>query len=88
MRDIKFRALREDNNEMIYGCCGYGFTQKIEYIAPKIYFATRDFGELDTNGNSIIEDEIAIGGYCWEYDDEDNLVIKQNIKTKKSVGNN
>jgi len=62
-REIKFRALRRDNSKMIYGCCGYGFSQKIEYIMPSMYFATRDFGEVDEKGNPIIEDEIALGGF-------------------------
>lgn len=63
MRTIKFRGQRLDNNEWVYGCIGYGFNQSIQYIMPKMYFATRDFGEVDENDNMIIEDEIAIGGF-------------------------
>lgn len=63
MRTIKFRGQRLDNNEWVYGCIGYGFNQSIQYIMPKMYFATRDFGEVDENGEMIIEDEIAIGGF-------------------------
>ena len=63
MRTIKFRGQRLDNGEWVYGCIGYGFNQSIQYIMPKMYFATRDFGEVDENGEMIIEDEIAIGGF-------------------------
>ena len=63
MREIEFRGKRIDNGEWIYGCCGYGFTQTVEYIMPDMFFATRDFGEIDKQGNPKIENEIAIGGY-------------------------
>ena len=63
MRTIKFRGQRLDNGGWVYGCIGYGFNQSIQYIMPKMYFATRDFGEVDENGEMIIEDEIAIGGF-------------------------
>lgn len=62
-REIKFRGKRVDNGEWIYGCAGYGFSGNMEYIMPKIYFATRDFGEEDKDGNPVIDDEIAIGGF-------------------------
>lgn len=62
--EIKFRGKRVDNGQWVYGCAAYGFANdKIEYIMPKCYFATRDFGEEDDNGNPIIEEEMAIGGF-------------------------
>lgn len=62
-REIKFRGKRADNSEWIEGCIGYGFAQKPEYIMSKMYFATRDFGEIDKNNMPIIEDDIALGGF-------------------------
>jgi hypothetical protein len=62
-REILFRGLRADGKGWVYGCPGYGFSQSIEYIMPKMYFATRDFGEEDENENPILEDVLAIGGF-------------------------
>lgn len=62
-REIKFRGKRLNNSEWVYGCPGYGFNNKVEYIMPEMFFATRDFGEVDDNDNIIIQDTIAIGGF-------------------------
>ena len=62
-RDIKFRGKRKDNGEWVYGCIGYGFSQQVEYIMPKMFFGTRDYGEVDKDGKMILEDTIAIGGF-------------------------
>lgn len=49
---------------MILGQLAYCFDNpKNPMIMPKCDFGTRDFGEEDRNGNPIIEDTIAIGGY-------------------------
>ena len=32
-------------------------------IMPDCYYGTRDFGQEDNNGNPIIEDEAALGGF-------------------------
>jgi len=63
MREIKFRGKSLKTKEWIYGCCGYGFDQNIQYIMPNMFFATKDFGEIDEKGNPIIANEIAIGGF-------------------------
>lgn len=64
MRILEFRGRRLDNNEWVYGCIGYGFnSQEVQYIMPRMYFATRDFGEVDDDGETIIEDYIALGGF-------------------------
>ena len=63
MRTIKFRGQRLDSNEWGYGCAGYGFNQNIQYIMPKMYFATKDFGEVDENENMILDKCVAIGGF-------------------------
>lgn len=59
----KYRGFRKDGKGWVEGCPGYGFSQTVKYILPKMFFGTRDFGEVDNKGNTIIEDTIAIGGF-------------------------
>src|SRR5574343_1859291 len=59
----KYRGFRKDGKGWVEGCPGYGFSQAVEYIMPKMFFGTRGFGEVDDKGNPIIEDTIAIGGF-------------------------
>jgi uncharacterized phage protein (TIGR01671 family) len=64
MRTIKFRGLRVDGKGWVYGSLAYFFNnEKTPMIMPDCYFGTRDFGEKDKNGNTIIEDEAALGGF-------------------------
>jgi hypothetical protein len=64
MRTIKFRGLRVDGKGWVYGSLAYFFNkEKMPMIMPDCYFGTRDFGEEDKNGNPIIEDEAALGGF-------------------------
>jgi len=63
-RQILFRGKRLDNKEWINGYLAYFFdSPKNSMIMPKCYFGTRDFGEEDNNGNPVIEDELALGGF-------------------------
>lgn len=64
MREILFRGKRKDNSEWIEGELAYFFDKKDNpYIMPHCYFATREFNEEDENGQEIISDEIAFGGF-------------------------
>lgn len=63
-REIKFRGQKLDSNEFIVGQLAYMFDDKKHaLIMPSCFFATRDFGEEDENGNPIIQNELAVGGF-------------------------
>jgi hypothetical protein len=63
-REIKFRGKRIDNGEWVVGELAYFFNNhKSPCIMPSCYFATRDFGEKDENGDPVIDDDIALGGF-------------------------
>lgn len=64
MRTIKFRGLRTDGKGWVIGQLAYFFNHpNNSMIMPTCYFGTRDFGEEEENGNPIISDEIALGGF-------------------------
>ncbi len=63
-REIKFRGKRVDNGEWAAGYLAYFFDlPNNSMIMPKCYFGTRDFGEEDDNGNPVVENELALGGF-------------------------
>ena len=63
-REIKFRGKRVDNGEWVEGSLAYFFDNpNNSMIMPKCYFGTRDFGEEDDNGNPVVENELALGGF-------------------------
>lgn len=62
MREIKFRGKRVDNGDWVEGFLADSISDN-PCIMPKPFFATKDFGEIDENGNPILEDSIAIGGF-------------------------
>lgn len=62
MREIKFRAIQRGTKKFIYGdLCK--FMDNSHCIMPSSFFATRDFGNEDNNGNIKIENCLAIGGF-------------------------
>lgn len=64
MREILFRGKRTDGKGWIEGQLAYFFDKKDNpYIMPHCYYATRELGEEDEEGNEIISDEIAFGGF-------------------------
>jgi hypothetical protein len=63
-REIKFRGLRIDGKGWVYGSLAYFFENPNNAcIMPRCYFGTRDFGETDSQGKPIIDDEMALGGF-------------------------
>lgn len=62
-RQIEFRGLRTDNGEWAYGAYAPGFGGSYAYIMPKCYFSTRDFGDEDENGNMVLSEQFALGGF-------------------------
>lgn len=63
-REIKFRGQKLDSKEFVYGQLAYMFDDKNHaLIIPSCYYATRDFDEEDENGNPIIQNDLAIGGF-------------------------
>ena len=63
-REILFRGKRDDTGEWVDGMLAYFFDNpKNSMIMPSCYFGTRDFNGEDDNGNPIIEDETALGGF-------------------------
>lgn len=66
MREIKFRGQKLDSKEFVYGQLAYMFDDKnYALIMPSCYYATRDFDEEDENGNPIIQNDLAIGGFLY-----------------------
>lgn len=63
MREIKFKAKRIDTGEWIEGDLASSMFTGGKCIMPKCYFGTRDFGEEDEEGEIVIEDEMALGGF-------------------------
>ena len=61
-REILFRGKSVDNGEWVYGDLAR-YMDGSPMIMESSYFATRDFLNEDENGNPIIEDEIALGGF-------------------------
>jgi hypothetical protein len=63
-REILFRGYSEALNKWVEGDLAYMFNNpRNACIMPECFFATRNFGEEDENGNPIIEDTMALGGY-------------------------
>jgi hypothetical protein len=61
---IKFRGFRTDGKGWVDGGLAFMFDNpKHACIMPSCYFATRHFGEEDSNGNPILEDTMALGGF-------------------------
>jgi hypothetical protein len=61
---IKFRGFRTDGKGWVEGSLAFMFDNpKHPCIMPSCYFATRHFGEEDSNGNPILEDTMALGGF-------------------------
>lgn len=61
-REILFRGKRVDNGEWVYGDLAR-YMDGSPMIMESSYFATRDFLNEDEDGNPIIENEIALGGF-------------------------
>lgn len=63
-REIKFKGLRTDGKGWVYGSLAYFFNQKENtMIMPNCYFGSRDFGEEDEDENTVISDEMILGGF-------------------------
>ena len=64
MREIEFRGLRTDGKGWVYGMLAYVFNNKKNTsIMENCCFATRDWDEEDDEGNPIICEEMALGGF-------------------------
>lgn len=63
MREIKFRGLRKVGKQMIVGDLAKLMHEDNLCIMPDSFYGTRDFDNVDNNGNPKIEDYLAIGGF-------------------------